>query len=87
MILETVESLFVKEIPVDGEKTFKQISWFMQCGKEAKKENSSQKVVFSYSYDSDYIIAAFQEFYNIDLLKVRYMHWWKFNLLLGTLSS
>ena len=25
--------------------------------------------------------------YSIDLMRTRYMHWWKFNLLLGTISG
>ncbi len=67
-------------------EAFKQMSWFLRCGEQPSEKRSGPNT-FSYSYDSNFIIAAFQEFYRIDLLRTKYMHWWKFNMLLNAMSS
>ena len=43
--------------------------------------------VFSFTYDQDYIIGAFQECYKLDILNIRHMHWWHFNALLNALNT
>ena len=85
--MQHIIKLFRDDIPSDVDALIAAVGWFLQCGEEVKDEKKRSKRVFSYSYDSDYIISAFQEFYSIDLMRTRYMHWWKFNLLLGTISG
>ena len=41
------------------------------------KESSHKKRIFSFEYDATYILSAFREQYNIDLLKEN-MHWFEF---------
>ena len=86
VIMHHIIKLFRDDIPSDVDALIAAVGWFLQCGEEVKDEKRRSKRIFSYSYDSDYIISAFQEFYSIDLMRTRYMHWWKFNLLLGTIS-
>lgn len=40
-----------------------------------------------YDYDAPYIISAFLKDYGIDLLKIPYLHWWKFRMLLNGLDE
>ena len=37
--------------------------------------------MFNWSVDSAYILGGFLEHYNIDLMQIKYMHWWKFKAL------
>lgn len=48
-----------------------------------KKNNK----VLSYSQDAPYIISGFLECYGIDLTSIKYMHWWKFRILLDGLND
>lgn len=56
-------------------------------GTSKQKVNSATKKLFSYSIDFPYILSAFQRDYNIDLLRIPYMHWWKFRMLFDGLSE
>jgi len=85
-------NLFYFDIPDDIEKAIKDIIWFYRCGKELKKtsqnnETSNKKQVYSYEFDDEYIYSAFMQQYNIDLNKIKYLHWWKFKALMENLSE
>lgn len=67
------------------EEAVDEILRFYQCGKEDRLSGGSQKEVFSYDYDDEYIISAFQEQYGIDLENTD-MHWWKFHAYMLSLS-
>lgn len=91
-LLEVLDGMFKEEVPINSEDGFQdlvdQLAFFLSCGEPRETSNVKvDKIVFSYDYDSDYIISAFQEFYNIDLLTVESMHWFKFNMLLQTMSG
>lgn len=43
--------------------------------------------VLDFSIDAKYIIADFRRFYNIDLLRIEYLHWWEFLALLRALPD
>lgn len=49
-------------------------------------EEGVKKAIY-YEQDAPYIISAFQREYQIDLLSVEYLHWWKFRILLDGLSE
>lgn len=49
-------------------------------------EEGVKKAIY-YEQDAPYIISAFQREYQIDLLSVEYLHWWKFRMLLDGLSE
>lgn len=83
-------SLFKYDLPTNGEEAGKAIIRFLRGNVDESKEARSSgkgKRVFSFLYDGDYIIGAFMECYHIDLVKIRYMHWWHFLALLNALSS
>lgn len=70
---------------------FKFLQWFYNCGNEQKtttsKSHKTIKRQYDYEIDSDYIYAAFLSQYNIDLIDIQYLHWWKFSALLRSLSD
>ncbi|MDE5583118.1 MAG: bacteriophage Gp15 family protein, partial [Ruminococcus sp.] len=43
--------------------------------------------VFDWKIDSKYILGDFQRYYGIDLLDIKYMHWWKFRCLFEALPD
>lgn len=43
--------------------------------------------LLDFCIDAKYIIGDFRRFYNIDLLRVEYMHWWEFLSLLRALPD
>ena len=56
----------------------------MECG---PKQDGKRRQLFSFSKDYPYIYAAFRRDYNIDLIKIPYMHWWEFKMLFDGLSE
>lgn len=50
-------------------------------------EKSNNKRIFDFKQDADYFISSFLESYNIDLIDVDYMHWWKFLSLFNGLKE
>lgn len=54
---------------------------------EVEYEEQRAKKAIYYEQDAPYIISAFRREYQIDLLSVPYMHWWKFRMLLDGLSE
>ena len=85
--------LYYKEIPQDLGEAINQIVWFYKCGKEEKvKEdssnvNSTQKQIYSYEYDAEYIYSAFLSQYRVDLQDAEDLHWWKFKAMFQGLND
>ena len=50
-------------------------------------EEVKHEKLFSYEVDFPYILSAFLRDYGIDIMSVRYMHWWKFKFLFDGLSD
>lgn len=84
-------NLYYYEIPTDIEKAIKEAMWFYRCGKEDNKiENTTseeKKQIYSYEFDAEYIYSAFKTQYNIDLNKINYLHWWKFQAMFKGLND
>ena len=86
-----IQDLFIDEIPDDFVETIKAINEFKK-GNTANQPKgnavkSKSKYVFSFLEDAPYIIGGFRECYGIDLLHIKYMHWWEFNALLESLNE
>lgn len=65
--------------------------WFYKCGRDdyhktSRAGNKSNRQIYSYKYDDEYIFGAFYEQYRIDLTFDR-VHWWKFKSLLKSLKD
>lgn len=85
--------LYYQELPQDLGEAINQIVWFYKCGKEEKvKEdssnvNSTQKQIYSFEYDAEYIYSAFLSQYRVDLQDAEDLHWWKFKAMFQGLSD
>lgn len=51
------------------------------------EEQKVEKPLFSFSVDYPYIFSGFMRDYGLDLLSVKYLHWWKFRMLFDGLSD
>lgn len=56
-------------------------------GEASQTGTVRQKNLFSFSIDYPYILSAFLRDYGIDLIDIKYMHWWKFRMLFDGLSE
>lgn len=54
---------------------------------EKPKQSSDKQKIFDFEQDAKYIYAAFMQAYNIDLLDVKKLHWWKFISLFNGLPQ
>lgn len=85
-----IQSLFIDRIPNDGIGASRALMNFLNRTNEERKptkKGTKGKRVLSFSVDCDYIIGAFMECYRMDLVHIRYMHWWHFLALLKSLNS
>lgn len=78
-------SLYYPEIPPDPAEALEQLLWFYRGGDEPDEAGQSaaqgqQGPVYSFSFDHEYIYAAFMDQYGIDLQTVN-LHWWCFRAL------
>lgn len=69
------------------------IAWFYSCGREEQdqvsnsKNRNSNKIIYSFKYDDEYIYSAFLDQYGIDLQDISHLHWWKFKAMFKSLKS
>lgn len=94
--LDIALNLYYPVIPDDLKASIQAILWFYSCGKEEVREDdeeppqegqTSNKSIYSFEHDDEYIYAAYLTQYNIDLNSIDYLHWWKFKALFKSLSS
>ncbi|MCM1316271.1 MAG: bacteriophage Gp15 family protein [Muribaculaceae bacterium] len=90
----TALAWFSDEIPEDIVGAYTALTDFAACSgmkknpENQKKSNSNSGVpTLSWLYDSAYVLGAFQQVYNIDLIRVKYMHWWEFSALFEALPE
>ncbi|MDE5583279.1 MAG: bacteriophage Gp15 family protein [Ruminococcus sp.] len=84
---------FAEEIPENLTGAFEALLRFASCdgihyamgGESAEK--SEKTPTFSWLYDSVYILGAFRQVYNIDLIREKYLHWWEFSALFEALPE
>ncbi len=60
---------------------------FADTGDCGRPQEKPKKNLFSYSIDYPYILSGFLRDYGIDLIDIKYMHWWKFRMLFDGLSD
>lgn len=56
-------------------------------GETSQTGTGRQENLFSFSIDYPYILSAFLRDYGIDLIDIKYLHWWKFRMLFDGLSE
>ena len=92
-VLGGLQAFYGDNIPKDVKGAIEAMMWFYSGGgKEDRKvpgggRYSNGKDAYSFATDDGYIYAAFMDQYRIDLTKVRYMHWWKFQALFKALKD
>ena len=82
--------LYKNEIPPDIQGAVKAVTDFIAGIRSAEKEKEregSGKQTFSYEKDAPYIVSDFRNYYGIDLLACKYLHWQKFQMLLEGLPD
>lgn len=88
--------IFFPEIVKDKHllKAIEFISYFYRGGDKLKnkaelkaEKKSTNKRIYDFEYDADYIYSAFLTQYGIDLNSIRYLHWWKFLAMFRGLDS
>ena len=92
MLYGYLKYIFIDELPPFDEDTISCVSIFLKgyrCDYKAsgKGISTNSRYVFSFTYDCDYVIGAFQECYGIDLINIDYLHWWHFLALFSSLDA
>ena len=84
-------NLFIFEIPENIEEAIRKIILFLNLneeqGKAAGEGGRKKGPSFSFEVDANYILGAFREVYGIDLIRIKYMHWFEFNALMMSLPE
>ena len=85
-----IMSIFRKDIPQLEKNAMKKVANFLKGPNQEERKKSAHRksrYIFSFTYDADYIIGAFQECYGIDLINIEHLHWWHFLALLNALND
>lgn len=92
--LETLLQFYLQSIPARAVPEMHKplIDFFTMKGvREGCQEEGgairNRKPLYDFKFDADCIISGFWQDYGIDLTENRYMHWWKFRILLDGLSA
>lgn len=57
------------------------------CGKKPDSEVKKNRRIYDFEQDDEYIYSAFLSCYEIDLVDVKELHWWKFRALFKSLGD
>lgn len=92
MLYQYLKIIFTKDVPPFDANTIYHVAEFLKGyrtdGKNKMKSAVNEsRYIFSFTFDCDYVIGAFQECYGIDLINLKYMHWWHFLALFSSLNS
>lgn len=86
--------LYYPKIPPNIQAACEKMAWFYRCGREENTRQAEDgeeivetKRIYDFSYDDDYIYAAFLGQYGIDLQEVKHLHWWKFRAMFRALND
>lgn len=79
-------NLFYSDPVPDYKKAIENIIWFYSCGKRMNS-GKSNKIIYSFEHDAEYIFSAFLSEYNINLNRIKYLHWWEFKALFTSLGE
>lgn len=82
---------FTDEIPENIAEAYKALMKFASCAEIKKtpehqgKNRNPETPSLSWLYDAAYVLGAFRQVYGMDLIRVKYMHWWEFSALFEAL--
>ena len=85
---------FTDKIPPDIIQAYNALIDFASCSgihqdkpESDSNDNFIRQPLFSWLYDSVYVLGAFRQIYNIDLIHIEYLHWWEFSALFEALPD
>lgn len=79
--------IFKDKMPNSTDWVFSAIEFLQSKNATPHVSDSSGVRALDYILDGDYIVAAFQQAYNIDLTSIEYLHWHRFNALMNGLPD
>ena len=81
--------IYIEEKPEDRAAGFNELMTFFINKRELPhvRESGSHEKFLDYTLDADLIFAAFWQQYQIDLVEIKHLHWWKFQALLFGLKD
>lgn len=79
--------IFKDEMPPSDNWVDSAIEFLVSQNVTPRPTGNSNDRAFDYILDGDYIVAAFQQAYGIDLTSIEYMHWHRFNALMKGLPE
>ena len=82
----SLKMFYGDKLPHDFEAAFKQLGWFIRCGKP-EEEGKRPRPTFDFSFDAPLIFASFWAQYGLDLTAPPLLHWWKFHALFTGLGD
>lgn len=89
-IVDVLKKAYVKKIPPNIELAMEGIMKFYRIEEKVFAEQPAEvafkKSKFSFDYDAVYVLSAFKEQFNIDLLNVK-MHWFEFMAYFKSLNE
>lgn len=87
-LLKALE-IYYPAVPKNLPAAIERMLWFYRAGKDPSEGTGSRKggPIYSYTFDDEYIYAAFLEQYRVDLQAVPFLHWWKFRAMFFGLKS
>ncbi len=90
--IQALELYYYPTCPHNIKEAFNKLIWFYKCGKDnpqikGTSNAKSNKQIYSFEYDDDYIYSAYLDQYCIDLQDIEYLHWWKFKAMFKALKE
>lgn len=79
--------IFKGDVPNSDDWVESAIEFLLSRNATPRPSGSGSDRAFDYVLDGDYIVAAFQQAYGIDLTSVDHMHWHRFNALMNGLPE
>ncbi|GHU57294.1 hypothetical protein AGMMS49975_22570 [Clostridia bacterium] len=85
---ELIFDWYIDELPPFCKESIDALFKFYLCGKEFTEDNGGENEQFlCFEQDAALIYAAFMQTYKINLLTIKYLHWWEFKALFDGLPE
>jgi len=85
VLAEALAMFYPEKMPPD--KKIQGFYEFYEGGTVKNVTHSNGERTFDFDHDASYLIAAFQQQYDMDLISVEKLHWWKFKALFRALTE
>ena len=62
------------------------LNWFLRCA-DPQPEPSNSPSVMDYTFDGDFIYSSILQQYDIDIIRIPFLHWFDFCIMLDGLNE